>query len=466
MNNKLNNIFSETDCLSSKTILAYVEGKLSADERYLVERHLTDCELCSDAVEGLSLLKNKSKLPKLFAGINVAIDKKANKKESRVFRFDFRMRLAAAALIIVIFGITFLFKYIFHEQRNNMMAQRMIKESKMTKGEKKAIENKFDSVVNTEQESKNIPGDNPNQSIIIKDAKTNPGTGGESGNGKGKEKDIPLVIIPKAEGSKTTIVTEQQKDVSGFYRNEAEKSEVDSSKVLLEKTDADKNYSNNISFAQDYKSASGESLKKAVTDSISFSSSLADESKAQTQSPVVTYNSNTTNNNVTYANNINKVVAKEEVQTKTKSNNKPEKKSQNQNQTPTSATITTTNLDDLGGTMDNRYSTGVQKYHNNDYIGSKDTLESYLKDNPNDFNALYYCGVSCYFLNQYDSAITYLEKAVKYNASTYLETAQWYLALSYIGKNENKKAVKLLNEIIKANGNFKTQSEQKLLELK
>ena len=139
MNDRLNNIFSETDCLSADVLMAYAEGRLNAEERYQVKKHLTDCELCSDALEGLSLLKDKTKLPKLMAGINSTIAKRVDKKEARVFRFDFRMRLAVAALIIIVLGFTFLFKYVFQEQKKDMVAQRMIKEPDIIKEEKEAF---------------------------------------------------------------------------------------------------------------------------------------------------------------------------------------------------------------------------------------------------------------------------------------------------------------------------------------
>jgi len=59
-----------------------------------------------------------------------------------------------------------------------------------------------------------------------------------------------------------------------------------------------------------------------------------------------------------------------------------------------------------------------------------------------------------YFLKEYDSAIKYFEKVVKTEEGRFHQTAQWYLALSYIGNNEIKKAEKTLNEIVAANGSF------------
>ncbi|MBS1763889.1 MAG: zf-HC2 domain-containing protein [Bacteroidetes bacterium] len=49
-------IFQNSSCLSKEKLLAYSRGTLSAAEQHEVEKHLTDCELCSDALEGIELL--------------------------------------------------------------------------------------------------------------------------------------------------------------------------------------------------------------------------------------------------------------------------------------------------------------------------------------------------------------------------------------------------------------------------
>ena len=51
----VSDIFSNTLCLTLDQLTAYVEDRLSAHERHKVEKHLIDCELCSDAVEGMTL---------------------------------------------------------------------------------------------------------------------------------------------------------------------------------------------------------------------------------------------------------------------------------------------------------------------------------------------------------------------------------------------------------------------------
>jgi tetratricopeptide (TPR) repeat protein len=155
--------------------------------------------------------------------------------------------------------------------------------------------------------------------------------------------------------------------------------------------------------------------------------------------------------------------AKEENQPKQELKKKANLK--DEKEAPATAVSNTDNYNERFA-YDQRYDDGVRKYSNADYSGSRDLLESYISENPGDYNALYYCGASYYFLGQYDKAIKYFEKVMKNKDGSFYETAQWYLALSYIAQKENKKAEKILNEILKLNGSFKDQAKERLLEIK
>ena len=48
----LHTIFSNSECLSEKKLLAYCSNKLSNKERNEVEQHTLNCKFCSDALEG------------------------------------------------------------------------------------------------------------------------------------------------------------------------------------------------------------------------------------------------------------------------------------------------------------------------------------------------------------------------------------------------------------------------------
>lgn len=63
MSNHLNKeIFTETGCLSREQILQYKDGLLRRSDMHRVERHLIDCDLCSEALEGLAMVANTAVL--------------------------------------------------------------------------------------------------------------------------------------------------------------------------------------------------------------------------------------------------------------------------------------------------------------------------------------------------------------------------------------------------------------------
>jgi len=65
----VSDIFSSTSCLTLDQLTAYVEDRLSAHEHHEVEKHLIDCELCSDAVEGIALSTDRANIKKMVHGL-------------------------------------------------------------------------------------------------------------------------------------------------------------------------------------------------------------------------------------------------------------------------------------------------------------------------------------------------------------------------------------------------------------
>ena len=110
------NLFDSTDCLSEETLYAYIDKKLTVEENYVVEKHLVDCELCSDALEGLALVKNRSIIGETKSAVKklTAIDQK---KEARVIPFNFNYKLAAAAAIALLVGCVFLMNHYLNERK-------------------------------------------------------------------------------------------------------------------------------------------------------------------------------------------------------------------------------------------------------------------------------------------------------------------------------------------------------------
>ena len=80
MSERLKSIIDNSDCLPEKQMLLYIQGKLNSVEQNKVERHLLDCELCSDALEGLRLIPAEN-LKETIALLNQQIDNRVKQKE-------------------------------------------------------------------------------------------------------------------------------------------------------------------------------------------------------------------------------------------------------------------------------------------------------------------------------------------------------------------------------------------------
>lgn len=109
MRNNIKRIFRKRSCLAAFELEHYVRNEMSQRERNEVERHLLDCELCSDAVEGLiennlptDLLSLKTDLAKKFI---VTKEVKSNERKIRWF-----MAAAVLAGLLLISAVVWQFR--------------------------------------------------------------------------------------------------------------------------------------------------------------------------------------------------------------------------------------------------------------------------------------------------------------------------------------------------------------------
>lgn len=123
----IKNIFEHTDCLSEEMLTKYLSDKLSPAEKHEVEKHLIDCEMCSDAVEGLSMISDKKKISSITSELNQKIQNRVEKKEVKIiFLQQYRSQLAVAASIILVVGLVWFFKSnVSMKEMDNASAEKM-----------------------------------------------------------------------------------------------------------------------------------------------------------------------------------------------------------------------------------------------------------------------------------------------------------------------------------------------------
>lgn len=126
MENNINKIFKRRTCLSAAELDGYARNTLKPRERNQVERHLLDCELCSEALEGfiesgkdISLIQMKANLANRFVSKNSAQNSDVKKTYGWIW--------AAAAIVCVVLVSGIVWK--FNQKQNNELADVQVKDS-------------------------------------------------------------------------------------------------------------------------------------------------------------------------------------------------------------------------------------------------------------------------------------------------------------------------------------------------
>lgn len=116
--------YNGNGCIPNQVLVAYLKGELSSKEAHMVERHVADCPMCADELEGLSLLANPEQIHTIENKLNKQIDKRlASPFIHRANRTTW-LRIAATLLLFV--GVSSLVVWVsITNNRNDMFAEGM-----------------------------------------------------------------------------------------------------------------------------------------------------------------------------------------------------------------------------------------------------------------------------------------------------------------------------------------------------
>jgi len=78
MYSNFSKIFAPTPCLTINQIIGYTDDSLSDKDRHEVEKHLLDCKLCSEAVEGFELCEEKGEVRDILKSLKQILNKLSN----------------------------------------------------------------------------------------------------------------------------------------------------------------------------------------------------------------------------------------------------------------------------------------------------------------------------------------------------------------------------------------------------
>ena len=104
-------LFTKSGCLTTEALKGYISDAFSDLEKNRVKNHLDSCELCSDALEGIRLLSDPSKIDSIVSEINENLKKtlaSTDKTKSKKFKIQTRLYyIAAAASVLILVGFYF-----------------------------------------------------------------------------------------------------------------------------------------------------------------------------------------------------------------------------------------------------------------------------------------------------------------------------------------------------------------------
>jgi hypothetical protein len=110
-------IFSVSGHLSKDQLVRYHRGEMQKDERYAVEKHLVDCELCKDALSGMAAMHSYKGIDKIRADIRRIARPKAGIMNQIAWR-NFVVSLVVLA-ILMLAAFAYIYFVSMNKQKNN-----------------------------------------------------------------------------------------------------------------------------------------------------------------------------------------------------------------------------------------------------------------------------------------------------------------------------------------------------------
>lgn len=121
----------EDACLTEQQLFGYMDGTLSYPEQHAVEKHLLDCDFCTDALAGLELVTDRTRIaavPPVAAEQPTPppIAETKNTKGRIIPFYRSGRTYAAAAALILIIGITWFFNTTSRTDSENQLSDNAV----------------------------------------------------------------------------------------------------------------------------------------------------------------------------------------------------------------------------------------------------------------------------------------------------------------------------------------------------
>ena len=447
-------IFSNTTCISKETMLKHINKQLSKKELYEVEKHMLDCELCSDAYAGIQYTQNSSML---FA-IDNAIDKRAGSGTSKAPIM--RRLIVAASVLVIVFGSYFSVNY-FNKTVNN--------EGNLALNEEKEVAlNEMDT----------------EESIVVENTEIN----SEDNNMQSEVSEVDLDEKVSVVENKKTALTEvhepvmvEQELMDDFSSDLVVVDfELEEEVNKLENTVDEISVKELTSALSIVSVSSGEALKNEEKTAAKTTSNKKRSKRAdnEAQVPVMNVSSNSavkfkaeTKENLLVIDGYKVFDYRKEYQEAYNI-----KEADSFVTESVSAGFEGKSDKDLANkeleekivevTYQDVLKNAMRFYKNKQYREALQEFDVIIAEHFRDVNAQFYMGLCFYHLAQNKSAIKKFNSVLKNKETEFNEEANWYKVLTLIKMEDTTSAKKLLKSIVKQNGFYKIKAEERLQGLK
>lgn len=455
---KADNIFTNTPCLTEEQLLNYVQQKMSSVEMNSAERHLLDCDLCSDAVEGMQLMKDSSKATALLVDVRKNLNEKILKKKSsrKILFMDYRVLMAAASVLLLLGLSWMMMKYAANTEKKK--AETAFKENFEPYHPKKKMELRDESSAKLEDKSAN---DLKNISPNVTDKKSSLDESPTGGNGPIKKLVGPPLRNNAGDNQTSVDITD---DVSKKFDNGIS-AKMDSTQKTLAITSTGSSAiccggSTTISATSPQTNFFTTSPNLQQIDSKSINGLSNQSGGNVTSNATYTWSPSqktTTDVTTVQAQSGYAITSAKDKNANYKSSNAPAANTDFDN--------VVTLSDETKDTVSTLFVAGLKLYDQSKYEDANSDFSKIKSSEETFYDAQFYSGVSFLALEKADSAIQKFNYVLGFPTQEYYDDAQWYKALALVKQNKTADAKALLKILETSSATYKDKAKKLLKDL-
>lgn len=465
-----NKIFAPTGCLSEEQLLKYSNNTLPQKEKHKVEKHLLECELCTDAMEGFAFAPAAAEINDTRSSVRQI----AQGKTSAVNHWK---RFLLAASVIGIAFISFYFAFL-----KNRPAERNLLSENIKSEQVLPAEEPVKPVEKTPGDGKDISS---GETGIPKEIKKN-GSAMAELKFKEERKTVQSVAADKLEevnnksaredlvstisGTSTAMVYDKKNisdmDEPGKRRAEEETKEEPESLTYAEETIQKESEivpnegyirpaaQSPVMEKDDSKNYNKETIRIRKAEESAAGAKVAAK-KAEVKPPAFDVKYIENYKVVDYSDEYTAVILPEAKNIPAQFENSEKAK-----EAESELQLQTKNL-----MYDDILSEGLANLEAKNYTAALEKFNLILKNYPGDLNAVFYTGLIYYHLGNYDIAMLNFNTVISSDNIAFRDEANWYKALTFQQKNEKEKARALFREISGKENFYKTRASEMLEEM-